>query len=82
MATVIDVEQPGTDLSGLYHRALGGKESVFARGTGPKLKLVVDTSPPQRTGKRELGRFRGRIREAPGVWDPMTDEELREIGLL
>ena len=82
MATVIDLEQTQTDLADVYDRAAGGEEIVIARGDGPKLKLVVEAQPPRRTGKRQLGGFEGRIKEAPGVWDPMTDDELREIGLL
>lgn len=82
MATVIKLEETDLDLASVYDRATSGEEIVIARGEGPKFKLVVDPSPPMRTGERVPGRFAGKIKEAPGVWDPMTDEELREIGLL
>ena len=82
MATVIDLAQTQADLSDVYDRAAAGEDIVIARGEGPKLKLVAEPGPPLRTGKRRLGTLQGRIKEAPGVWDPMTDDELREIGLL
>ena len=82
MAEVIKLESTDLDLAGVYDRAAKGEDVVIARGEGPKFKLVADPSPAARTGKRVPGRFAGQIKEAPGVWDPMTDEELREIGLL
>ncbi|WP_375403154.1 hypothetical protein [uncultured Sphingomonas sp.] len=82
MATVIDLEQTHADLLDVYNRAAAGEDIVIARGKGPKLKLVAEPGLPSRGGKRKLGTLEGRIKETPGVWDPMTDDELREIGLL
>ena len=82
MAAVIDLEQMHADLSDVYDRAAAGEDIVIARDEGPKLKLEAEPGPPPRTGKRRVGTLEGRIQEAPGVWYPITDGELREICLL
>lgn len=82
MATLIKLEDTNLDLASVYDRAAGGEEIVVARDGGPTLRLVVEPASPARTGKRQPGTLKGMIKEAPGVWDPMTDDELREIGLL
>ena len=83
MATVISKEDAYAHLIDVVDRAMGGEEIVIAQDGRSRLKLVpVDEEAPSGTGRRLGGRLEGRIKEAPGVWDPMTDDELREIGLL
>lgn len=82
MATVISEEEAFAHSVELISRALRGEEIVIAHEGQPRLKLVpVKADDHPRRGRR-LGAYGGRVKEAPGVWDPMTDEELREIGLL
>lgn len=79
MATVT-VHEAKTHLSRLIARALDGEEVVIARGKEPKVKLVpIDNAKPK---KRVLGGLDGRIRATHDAFDPLTDNELREMGLL
>lgn len=79
MATVT-VHEAKTNLSKLIVRALAGEEIVIARGTDPQVKLVaVEGKTP---GKRVLGGWEGQFKYDDDVFAPMTDDELREWGLL
>ena len=78
MATVT-VHEAKTHLSKLIARAEAGEEVVIARGKAPVVKLVA-VKPPA-VGPRIPGGYEGKIFEQPGVWDPMSDEELDELGL-
>jgi antitoxin (DNA-binding transcriptional repressor) of toxin-antitoxin stability system len=83
VATVIDKKEAYAHLADVVDRAMGGEEIVIAHDGRLRLKLVpvAEDAPP--SGRRRLGGdLEGRIKEAPGVWDPMTDDELRAIGLL
>lgn len=77
MATVT-VHEAKTQLSKLIVRALAGEEIVIARGKEPVVRLVPFPQTPRR---RVPGSMAGRIVESPGVWDPLTDVELAEMGL-
>jgi prevent-host-death family protein len=80
MATTVTVHEAKTHLSRLIAQALNGEDVVIARGAEPKVRLVpVDGAV--RTAPRVPGKYKGQIIEHPGVWDPLTDEELREMGL-
>lgn len=82
MATVISEEEAYAHPTDVLDRAVGGEEIVIAQEGRPRLKLVPVEEVAAPLGKRQLGGYKGRVREAPGVWDPMTHDELREIGLL
>lgn len=82
MATVISKEEAYAHLAEVLDRAMGGEEIVIAQSGAPRLRLVPVEPEPVKAGKRQPGRYHGQIKEAPGVWEPMTDDELREIGLL
>lgn len=63
------VHQAKTNLSRLIKEAEDGKEVIITRGRTPVAKLVALAVPTQTpTTKPRL--------------DPMTDEELNELGLL
>ncbi|WP_174280486.1 type II toxin-antitoxin system Phd/YefM family antitoxin [Sphingomonas bacterium] len=79
MATVT-VHEAKTHLSKLIARALDGEDVVIARGKVPTVKLVpVEPAPPPR---RVPGSMAGQFTYAPDVFDPASDDELREWGLL
>ncbi len=71
------VHEAKTNLSKLIQKACDGEEVVIARGKKPVVKLVpVGTA--QR--KRVPGRFEGQFSWTPDAFDPLTDEEMRELG--
>ena len=72
------VHQAKTNLSKLIREAESGKEVVITRGKEPVAKLV----PIEKSKKRVPGMFKGQIWAAPDAFDPLTDEELRDWGLL
>ena len=76
---MVTVHEAKTHLSKLIARAEAGEEVVIARGKAPAVKLVAVTPPA--LGPRVLGGYEGTVVEQPGVWDPMSDEELDELGL-
>jgi prevent-host-death family protein len=79
VATTVNVHEAKTDLSRLLAAVEAGDEVVIARRGKPIAKLVKY----QRPERAPLGSLK-----LPGppiddsVWDPMTDDELREWGLL
>jgi antitoxin (DNA-binding transcriptional repressor) of toxin-antitoxin stability system len=58
-----------------------GEEIVIARGKKPIAKLVP-TEPAPQLEPRRPGRLKGLIHAEPDAFAPMTDDELREWGLL
>jgi prevent-host-death family protein len=71
------VHEAKTNLSRLIKEAEKGVEVVITRGKKPVAKLVPITSAPK---KRVPGSMKGQIWAAPGAFDPLTDEEMRELG--
>lgn len=78
--TTVTVHEAKTHLSRLIARVLEGEDVIIARGTVPKVRLVPVASAlaPK---PRVPGGYEGQIVEHPGVWDPLSDEELAEMGL-
>ncbi|MGC2108038.1 MAG: type II toxin-antitoxin system prevent-host-death family antitoxin [Candidatus Korobacteraceae bacterium] len=71
------VHEAKTNLSKLIEKACEGEEVIIARGKKPVVKLVpVGTS----ARKRVPGRFEGQFSWTPDAFDPLTDEEMRELG--
>lgn len=79
MATVT-VHEAKTHLSRLIARALDGEEVVIARGTVPKVRLVPVADAPVKP--RVPGSMTGQFTATPDAFDALTDEELKEWGLL
>ena len=75
METIYNTHQAKTQLSQLIERAMAGERIVIAKAGKPKVVL----SPIPSTQPRVPGRFAGQIRIHPSCFDPMTDEELREL---
>jgi prevent-host-death family protein len=72
------IHEAKTHLSQLIKEACEGEEVVIARGDKPVVKLVpigIADRP------RKPGRFAGKISRTADAFDPLTDEELREMGV-
>jgi antitoxin (DNA-binding transcriptional repressor) of toxin-antitoxin stability system len=61
----------------LIERAARGEEVIIARGGLPVVKLVAIPKPTL----RRAGTLKGKLKILPGAFDPLTPEELRELGL-
>ena len=70
------VHEAKTNLSRLIKEAQGGKEVIITRGKEPVAKIV----PIHKPKKRVPGSMKGLIWSAPDAFDPLTDEEMRELG--
>jgi len=71
------VHQAKTNLSRLIEEAQSGKEVVITRGKEPVAKIVPISGAAK---KRVPGSLKGQIWSAPDAFDPLTDEEMRELG--
>ncbi|MGA2687291.1 MAG: type II toxin-antitoxin system prevent-host-death family antitoxin [Candidatus Korobacteraceae bacterium] len=71
------VHQAKTNLSRLIKEAQKGKEVIITRGKDPVARLVPISSVAK---KRIPDMLKGQIWSAPDAFDPLTDEELRELG--
>jgi prevent-host-death family protein len=78
---VVTVHQAKTHLSKLLVRAEAGEEIVIARGKKPIARLVPN-QPEAPLPLRQPGRWKGLVHADADAFAPMTDEELREWGLL
>lgn len=71
------VHEAKTNLSRLIKEAESGKEVVITRGKEPVAKIV----PIVKSAKRRVpDMFKGQIWSAPDAFDPLTDDEMRELG--
>ena len=73
MATVVNMHEAKTELSRLVERALKGEEVIIARAGVPVARLT----PLQRSGVRNLGQWKGRVRMADDFDFPLSEDELR-----
>ena len=71
------VHQAKTNLSKLIKEAETGKEVVITRGKKPVAKIVAIDSAVKKPIPDML---KGQIWSAPDAFDPLTDEEMRELG--
>jgi prevent-host-death family protein len=73
------VHQAKTHFSRLLKEAEAGQEVVVMRGSKPVAKIVPISVAP--APKRQLaGLYRGRVTFDEKALDPLTDEELAELG--
>lgn len=75
--SVHTIHEAKTQLSKLIEKASKGEVVIIARGKKPVAKLVPIESV---TVERKPGRFAGQIWWTPDAFDPLTDEEMRELG--
>lgn len=73
----ITIHKAKTQLSKLIEKACRGEEIVIARGKKPVVKLVA---LPEKKKNRTPGLWKGKISYAPNAFDPLTDQELKELG--
>lgn len=71
------VHEAKTNLSKLIQKACDGEEVIIARGKKPVVKLVPVGAAAR---KRVPGGFEGRISWTPDAFDPLTEDEMRELG--
>ncbi len=71
------VHQAKTNLSRLLEEASAGKEVIIARGKDPVAKLVPIGNARK---KRELGKYAGKFSYSPDAFEPLTDQELKDLG--
>jgi antitoxin (DNA-binding transcriptional repressor) of toxin-antitoxin stability system len=74
------VHQAKTHLSRQIKEVEEGKEVIIARGSKVVARLVPEK--PAKRPKRVPGIFEGKGWAAPDAFDPVSDEELKEWGLL
>ena len=74
----ITIHKAKTQLSRLIEKACRGEEIVIARGKQPVVKLVA--LPAARKGKRIPGAWKGKISYTPDAFDPLTAQELKDLG--
>ena len=71
------VHEAKTNLSQLIQKACEGEEVIIARRKKPVVKLVP---VGESTADRVPGGFEGQISWTEDAFDPLTDEEMRELG--
>ncbi len=72
----ITIHKAKTQLSRLIEKACRGEEIVIARGKQPVVKLVAI----EKSAKRRPGAWKGKISYTPDAFDPLTDQELKDLG--
>lgn len=76
MAT-ITVHKAKTQLSRLIEKACEGEEIIIARGKQPVVRLVpIDDKPKE----RKPGAWKGKISYTADAFDPLTDQEMKDLG--
>jgi prevent-host-death family protein len=71
------IHQAKTNLSRLLKEASEGKEVIISRGDQPVAKL---TAIGKAAKKRIPGKLAGKISYAADLFQPLTDQELAELG--
>ena len=74
----ITIHKAKTQLSRLIEKACRGEEIVIARGKQPVVRLVALT-PAQKKKERTPGLWKGKISYTPDAFDPLTDQELKDL---
>jgi prevent-host-death family protein len=76
------VHQAKTHFSRLLKEVESAKEVIVMRGKKPVAKIVSIEEPKQdEVPFRLLGAYRGKISWTDDAFDPLSDEELVEMGL-
>ena len=73
----VTIHKAKTELSRLIKMACRGEEIVIARGKTPVAKLVPLHKTTQ---KRVPGLWKGLVTYTPDAFDPLTDQELKDLG--
>ena len=78
MALPLEIADAKSRLDELLARARAGEEIVLADGGKPVVKLVPAEDNPR---ARVAGMFKGQVWMADDFSAPLTDQELRDLGL-
>ena len=73
----ITIHKAKTQLSRLIEKACRGEEVIIARGKKPVAKLVPLVAAPR---KRVPGLWKGLVTYTSDAFDPLTDQELKDLG--
>ena len=65
-----------TNLSKLVKLAIDGEEVILANGSTPVAKIIPFTATPKRT----FGSMKGMFTWTDDAFDPLTDQELKDLG--
>jgi antitoxin (DNA-binding transcriptional repressor) of toxin-antitoxin stability system len=71
------VHEAKTNLSRLLQEACEGKEVIIARGKKPVARLVAIGAARK---QRIPGKLKGQISYTADAFDPLTDQELTDLG--
>jgi antitoxin (DNA-binding transcriptional repressor) of toxin-antitoxin stability system len=73
----ITIHKAKTQLSRLIEKACRGEEIIIARGKQPVVRLVAIDSKAK---ERRPGAWKGKIFYTPDAFNPLTDQELKDLG--
>lgn len=73
----VTIHKAKTELSRLIEKACEGEEIIIARGKKPVARLVAIED---RRGQRKPGLWKGLVTYTPDAFDPLTNQELKNLG--
>jgi antitoxin (DNA-binding transcriptional repressor) of toxin-antitoxin stability system len=73
----VTIHKAKTELSRLIEKACRGEEIVIARGKKPVVRLVALAAALK---KRRPGVLKGKISYTADAFDPLTDQEMKDLG--
>ena len=79
MSITVTLKEASESFEALIEKLTSEDEIIIERNGQPYLKVIPFNPTVQ---NRIPDTARGKVTILPGCFDPMTDEELREIGLL
>ena len=74
--SIYTMHEAKTNLSKLVEQVRNGEMVIIANGKKPVAKLVPVDGPPYRTA----GALKGLLSWTDDAFDPLTDEEMKELG--
>lgn len=74
----ITIHKAKTQLSKLIEKACQGEEIIIARGKQPVVKLVP--LQLEKKADRVPGAWKGKISYTADAFDPLTDQEMKDLG--
>jgi len=77
----VSIKYAKAHLGQLITSALRGEQIIICRGSTPLVRLEPIAAPKSKILQpRRPGRLRGKISYLPDAFDPLTDEELKDLG--
>jgi antitoxin (DNA-binding transcriptional repressor) of toxin-antitoxin stability system len=74
----ITIHKAKTQLSRLIEKACRGEEIIIARGKQPVVRLVAIDNKAK---ERKPGAWKGKISYTADAFDPLTNQEMKDMGL-